>query len=110
MFRIAWPAVAFLLLGAHFSRSGVLPGTLVAIALAAALIVPHPRVPTLSTVGLGLATLEWLRTLYVLVTARAAMHLPWARLALILAAVALFTAVSAIVFRNPRVRAWYGLA
>ena len=110
MFRIVLPALAFLLLGAHFYRSGVLPGTLVAIAFAAALIVPHRRVPMIATFALGLATLEWLRTLYVLVGARAAMHLPWARLALIIAAVAAFTALSALVFRHPRVRTWYGLA
>jgi hypothetical protein len=110
LFRIVWPAIAFLLLGAHFSRSGVLPGTLLAIGLAAALIVPHRRVPAIATVGLGLATLEWLRTLYVLVSARTTMNLPWGRLSLIIAGVAAFTALSALVFRNARVRAWYGIA
>lgn len=104
----ALPALAFLLLGAHFYRSGVIPGTLLCIACAASLLVPHRWVPRIASAGLALGTVEWLRTLYVLASARAAMNLPWLRLALILGVVAALTALSALVFRHRRLRTFYG--
>jgi hypothetical protein len=54
-------------------------------------------------VGLVAGAVEWLLTLWRLVEMRQAMGQPYARLAAILAAVALFTALSALSFR-PRAR------
>ena len=108
MIRIALPGLAFLLLGAHFYRSGVLPGTYLCIGLTALLIVPHRWVPRVATIGLFAGTFEWLRTLYVLASARISLELPWLRLAAILGAVVLLTALSTLVFRDPRLRRFYG--
>jgi hypothetical protein len=47
---------------------------------------------------------EWVRTLVALTIARRAMGLPAMRMALILGAVALLTAASALVFRHGRLR------
>ncbi len=61
-------------------------------------------------VALLLGALEWLRTLTLLVRFRTDLGTPWARLALILGAVALGTALSALVFRAPRVATLFGLS
>jgi hypothetical protein len=107
VWRLTLPALAFVLLGAHFLRAGVLPGTLLCVALAASLLVPQPSVPRIASIALLLGAGEWLRTLYVVASARAAMDLPWSRLAVILGAVALCTALSPIVFRGEKVRGHY---
>ena len=51
---------------------------------------------------------EWLLTAYLLVQQRLALGLPWQRMALILCAVAVFTAASALVFRSAALRARFG--
>ena len=109
MWRLMGPALAFLLLGAHFFRADLLPGTLACVGLGASLLVPHRAVPRVVSFALLLGAGEWLRALYVLAIARHAMDLPWTRLTIILGSVALYTALSIVVFRNEKVRAYYGL-
>ena len=55
-----------------------------------------------------LGAAEWLLTAYLLVQQRLALGLPWQRMALILCAVAVFTAASALVFRSAALRARFG--
>ena len=99
--------ISFLLLGAHCYRAGsmVLAGLCLAVLLLLAL--RKPWVPRLFQVFLLIGGLEWLRTLYRLAEIRMAFGEPWARMALILGAVALFTGLSGLVFRNRLVRARY---
>lgn len=99
--------LSFLLLGAHFLRSG--PAWLAALCVAAPLLLLLPRawVPRVFTAALLLGALEWLRTLLLLVAERRAFDQPWGRLALILGAVAAFSALSAAVFRLPALRRRY---
>jgi hypothetical protein len=64
-------------------------------------------VPRLLQVLLLLGALEWLRTLYMFAQMRIAFEQPWTRLAIILGAVALFTALSGLVFRTKTLRKRY---
>ncbi|MBL8316463.1 MAG: hypothetical protein JNK55_22255 [Rubrivivax sp.] len=99
------PTLSLTVLGAHFYRSGHWP----VVALCGVLLVllwtqKRPWAARLLQWSLLLGALEWLRTVFVLVQMRLAMDLPWQRLALILLAVSVVTAASALVFRHPRLR------
>ncbi len=90
-------ALALLLLGALALRLGLpfllaVPLTLILIGL---LWVPKAVVRSGLAVLLGLGSLAWVGLAWVRVQERLAMDLPWLRLALILGAVALFTAWAA---------------
>lgn len=97
--------LSFLLLGAHFYRAGdaLLAGLCVALLLL--LFLRETWIPRLFQVLLVLGALEWLRALYGFVQMRIAFGEPWLRLAIILGAVALFTGLSGLVFRNGKLRA-----
>ena len=92
--------LSFLLLGAHFYRAGLVPVTLLCVAALFLLFLRKSWVPRLFQVLLVLGGIEWLRTLYMFAAMRIAWGEPWTRLAVILGAVALFTALSGLVFRN----------
>jgi uncharacterized membrane protein YuzA (DUF378 family) len=64
-------------------------------------------IPRLFQVLLVLGALEWLRALYGFAAMRIAFGEPWTRLAMILGGVALFTALSGLVFRNQKLRGRY---
>jgi hypothetical protein len=93
--------LSLFLLAAHFFRDGMEILTGVCAAL------PLRWVPPFFQVALILGAMEWLLTLYELAQVRIAMGQPWTRMVIILGAVALFTALSALVFRNKLVRQRY---
>ena len=99
--------LSFLLLGAHCYRAGfpVLSGLCLGILLL--LFFRKRWVPRLFQWLLILGALEWLRALYFFAAMRIAWDQPWTRLAVILGTVALFTALSALVFRNQKLRLLY---
>lgn len=99
--------LSFLLLGAHFYRAGLVPLTALCVAGLFLLLIRKAWVPRLFQVLLVLGALEWLRSLYFLAAMRIAWGEPWTRLALILGGVALFTALSGLVFKNKKLRAFY---
>jgi hypothetical protein len=99
------PALAFVLLGAHFLRDGLLVMTALCAAAALLLAWPRPWVTRLLQAALALGTLEWLWTAYVLIQQREAMGRPWGRMALILGVVALATAGSIAALQVLRGRA-----
>jgi len=99
------PAVlSLLVLGAHFLRQGEMLLVVVCVALAGLVAVPRRWAARTLQAALVLGAVEWLRTLIVLYRIRVAEGLPAARMAVILAAVAVFTALSAVVFRAGRAR------
>lgn len=102
--RLMPAALGLLLIAAHFLRAGLplLSGTL--LALGVLLAVRRPWSGRVLQVTLALACLEWLRTLAVLSRVRLAEGAPWLRMALILAAVALWTAWSAWLLESPHSR------
>jgi hypothetical protein len=107
--RLVLPVLACVLLAAHFYRAGLLPLALLSAVLPLLLAVPRPWAARAMQSALLLGAFEWLRTLAVFSAARIAMGQPVLRLVAILLAVALFTAASALVFRNARLRARYRL-
>lgn len=102
------PTLALALLGAHFYRAGTWPAVGVCVALVILLLLwRRPWVPRLLQAGLALGTLEWLWTTVLLAQQRLALGQPWQRMAMILLAVAVFTAASALVLNQRRVRQRY---
>lgn len=92
--------VSALLLGAHYFRGG---NTVLAACAALAplvLLARRPLARRILSILLLAGALEWVRTLLVTVSMRRAMGAPWGRLALILGAVAAFTAASALWIRR----------
>ena len=102
------PSLSLALLSAHFYRDGAWLLALLCAALVMLLAWRRAWVPRLLQVALALGCVEWAWTTSVLVQQRMALGRPWSRLALILGAVALFTAASAVLLSHPRVRRRYG--
>jgi hypothetical protein len=101
------PALSALILAAHFLRAGQWAGVGASLALLVVLAIPRPWAARVAQAALVLGAAEWLRTLIQLVGERRAEHAPYVRLAVILGAVAVLTAVSALVFESRRLRARY---
>ena len=97
------------MLGAHFLRYGNWLGVIGAIVLIALLFVRRSWVARLLQVVLVLGALEWARTLYALAVVRAAHDLPYLRMSVILAAVALVSLCSALLFQLQTLKRLYGL-
>lgn len=104
------PALALAVLAAHFYRAGLGIAVGAVVALAALLFVRRPWAARTLQVALVAGAVEWIRSAAELVALRESMGQPWTRLAIILGAVALFTALSALVFEARSLRARYGLA
>lgn len=82
---------------------------LLALILPLLLFVRKSWVPRVFQLVLLLGAIEWLRSLFVFAQMRIAFDEPWLRLAVILGAVALFTALSGLVFRARALRERYRL-
>ena len=94
--RVLLALFCAILLAAHFFRAGRLPLALVSVAVG---MLPFARAgwaTRAAQAGLLLGAMEWARTGAALVEARRGMNLPFVRLAAILGAVTLLTAVSAL--------------
>lgn len=94
------PALALLLLGAHFFRAGLVVLTVACLGLVALLFVRAGWAARALEATLWLGTLEWLRTAWVFASARAQAGQPYGRLLLILGGVALVTAVASLLLRS----------
>lgn len=101
--------LSLLLLGAHFSRHNMGFLIIVPLVLLGLLFLREGWVARLIQWVLVLAGLEWLRTAVVLALQRQDLGMPWARSAVILGAVCLFTLASALVFRSAGLRKRYRL-
>lgn len=99
--------ISFLLLSAHFYRAGLVFPAGISIAMPIFLLIRKSWVPRLLQILLLLGALEWLRSLILFTGLRIEIGQSWTRLAIILGAVALFTALSGLVFRSPSIRSRY---
>lgn len=99
--------LSFLLLAAHFLRAGQTVVVGVLLALLFLLLLKKYWVPWVIQVTLLLGAFEWLRTLISVAQVRIGAEMPWTRMAVILGSVALFTALSCLVFRNKALRNRY---
>jgi hypothetical protein len=101
--------VSFLVLAAHFLRSGNVAVVALCLALPLVLLVRRPWAARVVQLALLLGGLEWIRTLVALASHRQAMGEAWIRMAVILGAVGLVTLLSALVFRARALRERYRL-
>jgi len=99
--------ISFLLMAAHFFRAGQLLIACVLLCLLLLLMLKKPWVPRVIQLTLLLGAFEWLRTLFFLAQMRIEFGTPWTRMAIILGVVALFTALSGLVFRTEALRKRY---
>jgi hypothetical protein len=101
--------ISLLLLAAHLLRWVGPGGAVGALAVALLLAVPRAWAARLMQIALILATLEWVRTGVSAIAHRHAAGQPWLRMAIIVGAVTLFTALSALVFLARPLRRRYRL-
>lgn len=99
--------ISFLLLGAHFLRAGNIAIVVILLAFLFLLFIKKYWVPWVIQLILLLGSLEWVRTLVSVAQLRIGADMPWTRMAVILGAVALFTALSCLVFRSKALRKRY---
>lgn len=99
--------ISFLLMGAHFLRAGQLVIAVALLCLLLLLLVRQYWVPWVIQLVLLLGAVEWLLTLYAVAQVRIGQDMPWIRMAVILGVVALFTALSCLVFRTRALRERY---
>jgi hypothetical protein len=94
------PAIlSFLLLAAHFLRSGNLPFVALSLSMIPLLLVPRRWARITAQTVLVLGAIEWLFTMNELVSTRVAEHEPWLRGMIILLSVAAFTMLAAVLLR-----------
>ncbi len=108
MFQLMPVVFSALLIGAHFLRSQHYIFVAICLALPFVLIIRHSISVRIVQIGLLIAGIEWVRTIFVLASARADMGLPWTRLVIILGIVASFTFASALVFFTKTLKEIYG--
>jgi len=99
--------ISLLLLAAHFFRAGQTVLAVIPLILFIPLILREKWVVWLIQLALVLGAVEWLRTLVSVAQIRMEYDMPWVRMAVILGAVALFTALSSLVFRSKGLRKRY---
>ena len=99
--------ISFLLLSAHFLRAGQTVIAMIPLFLLIPLILRKTWVPWLIQLALLLGAVEWLHTLVTVAQVRIEFGMPWIRMVIILGAVALFTALSSLVFRSKALRKRY---
>lgn len=109
LLRLSPVILSFLLIAAHFQRAGHAFMALACLLAPGLLYVTRPWSVRILQTLLLLAAAEWLRTLLFLVQLREEHGLPWTRLAVILALVAILTGGSALLFQLRAVRRRYGL-
>jgi hypothetical protein len=107
--NLAPVALAGAVLAAHYYRADQEVGVVASLALVSLALVRRPWAARVVQAGLLLGALEWLRTMATFAAVRIAMGQPYLRMVLILAAVALATALAALVFERHAMRKHYGL-
>ena len=106
-FRLFPVYISFLLLTAHFFRAGQTVLAVIPLILLIPLFLKEKWVPWLIQLALVLGALEWVRTIVAVAEIRMHHGAPWVRMAVILGAVALFTALSSLVFKSKGLKKRY---
>jgi len=99
--------LSFLLLGAHFLRSGTYGLVVVAGAFPFLLLVRRRWIAPIMQLGLIAAVLVWMDTALEITTFRQAVGQSWSRFVAIIGIISVFTASSALLFRLNSVRQLY---
>ena len=101
--------LAFGLLAAHFSRADMLPAVIVSLLTPFLLLIRKAWIARSIQILLVIGALEWIRSMFGYIQVRKDIGEDWGRLAIILVAVALLTACSALVFRGKSLKKRYHL-
>ncbi len=107
-FLILLPVIiSSLILGAHFFRAADYGLVLLCTTAPFMLLIRRAWVPRAMQILLLLGAAVWISTLTTIAKMRLMIGESWLRMAIILGAVALFTAGSALMFENKRLHQWY---
>ncbi len=99
--------IADLIFAAHFIRFyGIYPALLIVLLLGT-LLVRKNVVRIGWQIFLFIASLIWVQISFQLVQTRIVLEMPWTRLAIIMAAVTLFTLLTALWLETPRLKAYF---
>lgn len=101
--------ISFMLLAAHFLRESQMLFVVCALALPFLLLLRKGWAVRVVQFALLLGVIEWVKTLLALQAIRVENGMPWTRLVLIIAGVALFTGCSALVFFHASLKQKYML-
>lgn len=107
MLLLILPILAHALMTAHLLFNGFGIWSFAPLLAMIPLFIRRPAMIRLESVLLILWGAEWLRADYALIMRRMAWGEPWATAALILGAVALFSFLSAFVFKAPKLQRFY---
>ncbi len=107
--RVLPVILAFGLLAAHFSRADMLPAVIVSLLTPFLLLIRKAWIARSIQILLVIGALEWIRSMFGYIQVRKEIGEDWGRLAIILVAVALLTACSALVFRGKSLKKRYHL-
>jgi hypothetical protein len=97
-FRLIPVYLSALLIAAHFLRAGWLPAVVLSLLFPFILFFKRPWAARAVQTILVMASIEWVRTLLLILGQRRAAGAPWTRMVIILGVVALFTGCSALLF------------
>lgn len=101
--------LSFFILAAHFYRAGHNVLVITCIVMPFLLFVKKPLSVRILQIALIAGSVEWLRSMFVFIEIRQQFGMPYARLAIILGAVAAVTALSALVFQSRPMKKLYKL-
>lgn len=104
---LATIVLSLVVLGAHFLRYGNAIGVAASLGLIGLLVLRRAWVARLIQAALVIGAVEWIFTLYDLVQMRVAQGAPFGRMVIILGAVAVITAGSALIFQTRAMKQRY---
>ena len=107
MLLLILPALAYLLIGAHLLFHGAGLAVLISVAAVLCLFIPRRIVSLVHVLLLILCAAEWVRAGAELVMRRIDLGQPYLLAGCILGACALFTLLTALVFRSRRLKNFY---
>ena len=109
LLRLLPVILSYGLLAAHFSRADLFPLVLVSLAIPLLLLIKKAWAARTIQLLLLAGAAEWIRAMFGYIAIRKETGEDWTRLAIILIAVALLTACSALVFRGKSLKKRYQL-
>lgn len=107
IFRLSPVILSFLMLSAHFYRSDIFVLSILCLLIPFTLFIRNIWIPRIFQILLILGAIEWIRTILIFVEERQMYDMPWVRLAVILGSVALFTALSGLLFQLKSIKRFY---
>lgn len=107
MLKLIPALLSLLILAAHFYRAEIYWLAVLILLVIFLIFIKANWVPPVMQIILILGTLEWVRTLIVLINQRQELGQPWLRMTIILAAVALLTFISSLIFRSKSIKERY---